>query len=520
MIVAQGTLNTAALVVPDLYVQIVPPQNYILRGTPTNIIGVVGTASWGPTDQPVIIGDMPAYTLAFGTPNARKYDMGTQVATAIQQGATSFLCVRVTDGTDTAATSTGLATCITFAAKYTGSLGNNLTVQIVTGSKAGSFKAIVGVPGGTPEQYDNITGTGNAFWLNLAAAINQGTGVLRGASNLIIATAGAGTTAPTAGASYTFSGGTDGVGSFTTANLIGVNTTPRTGIYALLGTSASILLVADCDDSTKWTTIDGIAVQEGMYAIQTGPSGDTITNAASVKATAGLDSYSSKMMFGDWILWNDPFLGLERYVSPQGFVAGRLANLSPEQSSLNKQLYGVVGTQRSNSTSATYSTAELTALIEAGFDVITNPGAGGVVMWTCRVGQNSSSNAAIDGDNYTRLTNFIASTLDAGMGYYLGKPINQALAINVSATLNSLLLTLVGQGILGQDVDDGGLPFSVICGIGPNTNNPPNQTKLGIFQADVQVQYMAINQKFIVNLQGGQTVTVTRQTTQNGQVIA
>ena len=32
-----------------------------------------------------------------------RYDMGTQVATAVQQGAQNFRCVRVTDGTDTAA---------------------------------------------------------------------------------------------------------------------------------------------------------------------------------------------------------------------------------------------------------------------------------------------------------------------------------------------------------------------------------------------------------------------------------
>ena len=47
-IVQQGSINTTALVVPDLYVQIVPPQNLVLNGVPTNVVGVVGTASWGP----------------------------------------------------------------------------------------------------------------------------------------------------------------------------------------------------------------------------------------------------------------------------------------------------------------------------------------------------------------------------------------------------------------------------------------------------------------------------------------
>ena len=510
-------MNTAGLVVPDLYVQIVPPQNILIAGTPSNIIGLVGTASWGPVNQPFIVSDSPSYVRQFGAPVARTYDMGTHLSTAVQQGANAFRCVRVTDGTDAAATSTGVATCVTFAALYTGSLGNNLTVQIATGSKTGSWKAIIGVPGGQPELFDNVTGTGNAFWVALAAAINSGTGTLRGPSRLVVATAGVGTTAAAAG-TYSFTGGTDGVASFTTANLIGADTTPRTGIYALRNQNCSILVVADCYDSTKWTTIDGLCLQEGMYAIHTGPSGDNIANAITTKQTAGLDSYSSKVMFGDWLLWNDPYLLLQRYVSPQGFAAGRLGNLSPEQSSLNKTLYGIAGSQRSNSTSATYSSTELSTLEVGGIDVITLPGAGNVYIWTCRIGHNSSSNSAVNGDNYTRLTNFIAASLDAGMGIYCGLPINAALPLNVSATLNSFFLGMLGQGMLGIDVDDGGLPFSVVCGLGVGTNNPPGRTKLGFFQADVSVQYMAINEKFIVNLQGGQTVTVTRQTLTSGQV--
>ena len=52
-IVQAGAINTTALVVPDLYVQVVPPQNLVLNGVPTNVVGVVGSASWGPVNQPV-----------------------------------------------------------------------------------------------------------------------------------------------------------------------------------------------------------------------------------------------------------------------------------------------------------------------------------------------------------------------------------------------------------------------------------------------------------------------------------
>ena len=46
-IVQQGSINTTALVVPDLYVQIVPPQNLVLNGVPTNVVGIVAGVSKG-----------------------------------------------------------------------------------------------------------------------------------------------------------------------------------------------------------------------------------------------------------------------------------------------------------------------------------------------------------------------------------------------------------------------------------------------------------------------------------------
>jgi hypothetical protein len=55
---------------------------------------------------------------------------------------------------------------------------------------------------------------------------------------------------------------------------------------------------------------------------------------------------------------------------------------------------------------------------------------------------------------------------------------------------------------------DGSLPYSVICDV---SNNPASRTGLGYVQSDAQVQYQAINEKFIVNIEGGQTVQVQVQ---------
>src|SRR6185437_3005066 len=104
---------------------------------------------------------------------------------------------------------------------------------------------------------------------------------------------------------------------------------------------------ADADDPLCWPSQAAFSLDEGIYFVLTGPPGDSISNAVAIKREVSLDSYSVKLMFGDWLWWLDQSNGLTRLVSPQGFTAGRLANLSPEQSSLNKQIYGVVGSQRS-----------------------------------------------------------------------------------------------------------------------------------------------------------------------------
>jgi uncharacterized protein len=514
----QGSVNTTSLIVPDLYVQIVAPQNLVLNGVPTNIVGVIGTASWGPVNEPAIVGTMADYAQQFGSIIPRKYDMGTQVATAVQQGAQNFRCVRATDGTDTAAQALVPGSNASFTAMYTGSLGNNITITLGAGSQPNSWKLSVLLPGFEPEVFDGLVGDGAPFWTNLTAAVNAGLGPQRGPSQLIVASSG-GTTASPAPLSIALgssSPGTDGATLVTSLQLVGADTPVRNGMYALRGQGCGLALLADCDDSTTWTAQAGFGLEEGLYVILTTPAGDTIPNAISTIAAAGLNSYAAKLMFGDWLWWSDQVNNTIRLVSPQGFAAGRLANLSPEQSSLNKQIYGVIGSQRTgapgSSQSTTYSSADLGALLSAGIDLICNPQPGGS-YWGVRGGINTSSNAATNGDNYTRLTNYIAETLAAGMGLYVGQVINSNLFQNIRSTQLSFLNNMYGQGLLGST--DGSLPFSVIC---DTTNNPLSRTSLGYVQSDAQIQYQAINERFIVNVEGGQTVQVSRQTLPTGQV--
>ena len=588
-ITQQGALNTTALIVPDLYVQIVPPSVSQLNGVPTNVLGVVGTASWGPANAPTTVASMADYARQFGAVQNRKYDLGTAVAAAVLQGANNFRCVRVTDGTDVAASATlnnGAVASIALAgtltgytagatialtapplggvqataivngigtltnatitnpgsgytvaptatvtpvsggtgatatatlsvagavltAKYTGTLGNSVQAALAAGSQSGTFRLTIAIPGQVPEVFDNIGAglSGNALWIAIANAVNNGLSGLRGPSQIVVATAGAGTTAPatgTVGQTQTFSAGTDGATTITGATLLGSDVAPRKGMYSLRNTGASIGALADVDDSTTWSAQVAYGLSEGTYMVLTGPAGDTITNAIAAKAAAGIDSYAAKLLFGDWVYFNDLTNGMTRLISPQGFVAGRLANLAPQESSLNKPLYGVVGTQKSYQ-NLVYSTSDLQQLAQAGIDVIANPIPAGN-SFGVRIGHNSSSNSATSGDNYTRMTNYEASTFAAGLGLFIGKlqssQPNDPLRRQVQTTLDAFLQAQQDQ----RQVDD----FSVQCDL---NNNPPSRIALGYLQADVQVRYLSVVEKFLLNIEGGQSVTITRQQT-------
>lgn len=510
----QGQINATAQVVPDLIVQIIPPSQAVLNGVPSNVLAICGTAQWGPVGAVTPGSSMADFAQAHGAVMNRKYDMGTAAAIAVQQGANNFRFTRVSDGTDLAATASIQSTCLTLTAKYTGTLGNSLQAVIATGSAQGTSKITIAMPGFSPEVFDNIAGTGNAFWLAAAAAINSGNSPLRGASQLAVAAAGVGTTAPVLGTTA-FSGGTDGATTITGSVLLGADGIARTGMYAWRGAGVSVGVLADCDDSTTWATQVAFGLSEGIYMVMSGPAGDAVgdgvtTGAAYTKKSLGIDSYAAKLLFGDWVYWLDTVNGLTRLVSPQAFTAGLLANLNPASSGLNKQVQGVIGTQRSLANKK-YSSAELTILGQAGLDLICNPVPGGA-YFGMRFGRNTSSNASIHGDNYTRMTNYLAATLNAGMGGYVGQLQSQspddALRPNVKATLDNFLLGLKQPTAASQNgmIDS----YNTKCDLG---NNPPARIAAGALQADVIVRYLSVVETFVINLQGGQNVQVVKTNT-------
>lgn len=224
--------------VANVYVQNVPPGT-VVTGAQTDIICAVGTTNGGPKNSPVNIGNMQQFADIFGNLNPIKYDLGTFVYAATLQGAANFKCVRVTDGTDTSSsvalmdlsTPAGVGAYLTSI--YTGTLYNSISAVISQGSSYTSavptYKLTIFKSGGYPETYDNIGGTGNAFWQNLVTAVNQGQSTQRGPSQLVIASLGTGVGTATlvaAGTGYvagnilTIAGGTNTVAATITVDTV------------------------------------------------------------------------------------------------------------------------------------------------------------------------------------------------------------------------------------------------------------------------------------------------------------
>jgi hypothetical protein len=504
-----GGLNTAALTAPDLYIQIQPPKTRYINGVATDILGIVGVGSWGAVNSPMLIGSPGDALQKIGAQQVRKYDLATAIAVSIGLGAPNIRAVRVTDGTDIAATSTlkdtAAAVGATLTAFYTGTLGNSLSATLSTGTANASWKLVISLPGVSPEVFDNITGTGLALWQNVVNAVNNGQSGIRGASQLVIATVGISILAPVAvGQTIAFTAGTDGATTITDSVLVGadgVTGSTRKGMYALRGTGHQVLNLVDVADPTQWPTMLTFGLSEGCYPVTQGAAGASYATVSASLTTAGCDSYALKVMVGDWVYWYDQVNGQQRMIAPATFSAAKIAALAPHQSPLNKPLTNAVSTQR-NLLQQPYSLAEIGAINTSRLDVITNPCPGGSYFGH-RAGLNSSSNPTTNGDNYTRMTNFLSLTLAASFGYVVGQLQTVDLRRTTKSTIASFLQTLVDQGMIGDA--NGGPAFSVQLDA---SNNSDARVALGYMQCDVQVKYLSVVRYFLVNLEAGQSVTV------------
>ena len=529
-VILTSSANIATLQAPDAYVQILNPPSYI-SGVATDVAACVGTASWGPLNTPVLMGTPNDAVRAFGRLSSAAVSGGAAGAADMKDLITDLLLaftqaqssqstltmwgVRVSDGTDVKATAalkdTVPVTGATATAIFSGTEGNNITVAFSQGSTATKFNvAVTSFPGGPDaEIYPNVVGgAAGVFFANLTSAINNGISGIRGPSQLIRLTAPSGTAVnpPVTGANQTITlaAGTDGRSTATLANQIGSDVAvPKTGLYALRNLSpkpAVAWLVGAVDNTTATAgVLASFGDSEGVITLYSNPTGITSVTATTNKQTWAQDTYNF-IALKDHLFYFDPVNALVRLLPPYAVAGGRLCTLSPEISPLNKQVYGIIGTERNDPSSGTqqYSAAEIGLLNANGIMFITNPIPAGNVFGV-RTGVNISSDAVKSPVEYGRMTNFLAGSYAGFIGKFVGQ--NQTSAKN--DPLRNQVLTLFNQ--FHQDlvalakIDS----YQVICDLSNNTTSSIAKHFLFV---NVKVKYLASVWYFIAQLQGGTTV--------------
>jgi hypothetical protein len=432
-----------------------------------------------------------------------------------QQPQGGLVATRVGDGTQAAATGSFKDTVptviLSLTALWTGSFGNNIIVSIVAGSKPSTLKIIVQPGTYTNEIFDNIPTTGSA--LAAVAAINTGTANVP-ASKYIVAAKGPSSVELTAATTATLTGGLDGVASITTANLLGVDGSggSRTGMYALRKMGMDVFWLAGCTDTTSWSTMLTFALSETCMAIGSLPINTQAGAAVTAVNSAGVSSPWLSIMV-DHLVYFDSYLNSNVYLAPACILAGICCSNAPWESPGNTPVYGILGTDKTYGPSAQpHSNADEAALETIGIDFVALPIPGANALGI-RHGKNSgnSSSFATGEIAYTRMTNSLSRAFSSTvMGQFVDQPQsilpNDPLREAVRNAFNSYLGPLVGVAINA---------FYAQCDL---SNNPVANIKIGILQADVTVQYLAIVNKFLINLTAGQTVTVQTTTAHSGSL--
>ena len=389
---------------------------------------------------------------------------------------------------------------------FAGSAGNALT--LAASNAASIVKSGTTLTGGV--------GNWNAFWVNLANAINSGT-AFHAPSQFVIAVAGAAQIPPVLSSPVTLVGGTDGATSVTDATLMGQDVVPRKGMFVLRSSNVDCFTLCDLSTTADFAAIGSFALSETCVGVFGSPSGDTIQNAINTVNNAGLDTPWFWYILGDWPSFYDSYNGVTRLINPAAFGLGIVGNLSPQQSPLNKPLTGISATQRTT-LGQTYSESELSLVNLGRIDTILGPlTSPGGFYFSFATGRNASSNTAANGLEYTRMTNFlIRASQSKAAGSFVGQlqsiqPNDQTRA-NAKALFDGFSAQLaspqVGLGINGQGLID--KPWLVICDL---TNNPPGFQALGYLFLYWQVRYLNVIRYFVIKFMGGGNVVVTTQIT-------
>lgn len=610
----QGELNTAALKANDTYIVVQTPASTSIQGVETGIVGLVGTASWGPFNVPKRFGSPAAAVRTFGQAKNKSNDMPSDIALQFAQRVPTVVGVRVGDGTQAKATkalvsasrgtvtiggtfvagNTVMVTLAGVAYTYTVvaadvnlagvaasvanllngnrgfralatarvsaevitivALANNNAITLAAsanpgtagnitatasgatlangGADLGTFNALYHGTDGNLIKHEftpNVNSTGAAPKWDLTLVLNgavptselftglneatisaeivsalaNGQGPTRGPSVIARFTAGAvGNVAPVA--EGTFAGGANGDAALTSSQQLGTDQAiPRTGMYALKDNGVQVMCLCGNTDSTTWVAQLGFAKKIGSLVVLSMPANLSTEQAIALKKSAGIaNEYAA--MIKDYCQYLDTVNSVYRLVPPAPFAVARIASLTPEQSPGNKPVESVVATERTIADQP-YDLDEIGQLTAAGILFITNPVPAGN-FFGLRHGLNTSSNSAINGIEWPRMTNFIAYSLVGAFGEFIDQNQTTRKDDPVRAAAKKKLLNFFNDLKRDGYIED--FKVNMEYSEAGETPNTKQSVRDGFMKAVVAVQYKSVVRFFLVTLIGGKTVDV------------
>lgn len=396
--------------------------------------------------------------------------------------------VAVTGGTGTGATFTMLWGLLSITVGAGGSNYDSTSVLSITGGGGmggGAGTLTLASSGGVKAVTITAGGMNYATVPTVVFTGGSGTGAA--------ATASIGSVNTPALTGVTLTGATNGISGVTGPSLLGQDISPGTGLYALRGSGANIGALVDCDDPTTYSDQLAFGQTEGVYMQLVDAPGHTIAQMVAAKNSAGIADISFKFCGGDWIYFLDTANGgIVRIISPQSYFAGVLANLAPQESSLNKPMNGILNTQKTFAKQI-YSNADIQTLMINGIDIISKPSPRGQVF-TAQTGKNGSINPVDNNDPIPRMTYYLAQSLDAAAG--LGTVIGELQTPDTRAAALSAIVAFLQNLKTANQIKN----FKVVL---DDSNNPENRVELGFMAAQVRVQLYSVVIVFLIDLAVG-----------------
>jgi len=122
-----------------------------------NVIGLIGTANWGPIDVVTTVGSFSEAVEIFGTDDTA-LTIKKALELAYGEGATTVRCVRIGDGTEAYATKVllnGATPVITLNGLYKGTYGNQISVTVTANATTPANRDLTITDGSLVETYIN-----------------------------------------------------------------------------------------------------------------------------------------------------------------------------------------------------------------------------------------------------------------------------------------------------------------------------------------------------------------------------